>query len=233
MQSSDVRSGIQRSWEIVNALDLGETFSNPLPLAVDEQFRDIVLSDATYIEVYLAGLSRSHYNFLLVDYSYFQFSWEKLDHIRYAYYPNPFLGPAEASISEFKRRRELVESGLITHEEYFALLRDSPAQFRIPAFRYENSPDQRQELRHPCSHMHIGHHGEDRWALNRVLTPFAFTLLVLKHYYSPSWREMGDDPADPYGNSFEARLAQEKSAKCALVPAALFSPKEATSFFFG
>ncbi len=123
MQSSDVRSGIQRSWETVNNLALGETFSNPLPLTVDEQFRDIVLSpDSSYMDVYLMGLNRSQYNFLLVDYSYFQFSWAKLDHVRYAYYPNPFLGPTEASVAEFKRRRELVEAGMITHEEYLTRL---------------------------------------------------------------------------------------------------------------
>lgn len=234
MQSSDVRSGIQRSWEIIRELDLGETYSNPLPLVVEAQFRDAILSaDARYIDVYLLGLNLSYYNFLLTDFSYFQFSWDKVDHVRYAYYPNPFLGPTDASIEEFRRRRGLVESGDITHEEYLALLRDRPAQFRVPALRYENSPEQRRELEHPCSHFHIGYHGEDRWALNRVLSPLAFTLLIVKHYYGLAWQVYGDEPDGPYQNKLEARLAREKADKCVPVVDALFSKLEEKSFFFG
>jgi|SRR6185312_8700076 len=232
MQRSDVRSGIQRSWQAVDDLQLGETFSQPTPLEVDGEFRDIALTPtSTYSDVYLAGLNRSHYNFLLFDYSYFQFSWEKINHVRYAYYPNPFLATDEQNIKDFRRKRELVENGTVTHEDYLALLRDTPIEARVPALRYENSPDQRRELRHPCSHLHIGHHGDDRWPLNKLLSPLAFTLLVVKHYYGNEWRSIGDRDSDQNGNIYDSMLIKEKAEGCVLVSANLFSDKDAASFF--
>ena len=67
-------NGIYRSWEIVDLMGIGETFSDGAPIGVNEEFRDLVLSDkSSYVAVYLAGINLSHYNFMLVDYSYFQF----------------------------------------------------------------------------------------------------------------------------------------------------------------
>jgi hypothetical protein len=170
----------------------------------------------------------SHYNFLRTDYSYFQFSWSSPERVRYAFYPNPF----EGSAADFKRRRELVESGLITQDEYLSMLRDARLDPRVPLLRYEHAPDQYKGLHHPCSHFHIGHHADNRWALNRLLTPLAFTLLILKLYYGSVWRELGLDEADECGNSFETALIEEKT-NCRPIRDALFSALEARSFFFG
>jgi hypothetical protein len=228
MERRDVQNGIHRSWEMVYRLDLGETFSNGASLGVNEEFRDLVLADeSSYLRIYLAGINLSHYNFLLIDYSYFQFSWSSPDRVRYAYYPNPFEGNA----ADFKRRRELVESGLITQDEYLSILHDARLDPRVPLLRYEYAPDQHKGLHHPCSHFHIGHHGDNRWALNRLLTPLAFTLLILKLYYGSVWRDLGLDEADECGNSFEAKLIEEKR-NCRLIGDALFSAIEARSFFF-
>ena len=164
---------------------------------------------------------------MLTDYSYFQFSWSVPDSVRYAYYPNPF----EGSVADFKRQRELVESGLITQDEYLSILRDARLDPRVPLLRYEHAPDQYRGLHHPCSHFHIGHHADNRWALNRFLTPFAFTLLILKHYYGAVWRDLGRDEADECGNSFESKLIEEKT-NCRPISDALFSAIEARSFFF-
>src|SRR6266436_2332379 len=106
MERRDVQNGINRSWKIVDLLDLGETFSNGAPLEINEEFRDLILSNETdFTQIYLAGLNLSHYNFLIADYSYFQFSCLGRDRVRYAYYPNPFAG----SDVDFKRRRQLVD----------------------------------------------------------------------------------------------------------------------------
>lgn len=232
MDSRDVQNGIYRSWDVVNSLQLGETFSNPRPLEVNTEFRDVALSrGSNYVDVYLQALSLSYYNFLLVDFSFFQFSCSGEDRVRYAYYPNPFLGGDEQGIEAFKRRHELVLAGFITQEEYLTLLRETRGEARAPLLRYDNSPDQRKEPHHPCSHFHIGTHGGDRWALNRLLTPLAFTLIVLKHYYGRSWQVRGDDHSDEYGNRYESQLVREK-ANCPLISNAFFSDREARSFFF-
>jgi hypothetical protein len=165
------------------------------------------------------------------DYSFFQFSWSGTDRVRYAYYPNPFIAGRKDELDNFRRRRELVEAGMITHEEYLSLLRDAPVESRVPVIRYENAPDQHNGLRHPCSHFHIGHHSDNRWALNRILTPLAFTLLVLKHYYGAEWSRRGSDERDSHGNVFESRLIEEKK-NCRPILGSFFSEAEAKSFFF-
>jgi hypothetical protein len=228
MERRDIENGIYRSWKILENLDIGETFSNGAALEVNEQFRDVILShDSSYITVYLTGMNLTHYNFLLTDYAYFQFSWSAPENLRYAYYPNPF----EASAADFGRWRELVETGFITQEEYLSILRDSRIDPQMPSIRYEHAPDQYRELHHPCSHLHIGHHDDNRWALNRLLSPLAFTLLILKHYYGSVWREIGYDEQDQCRNSLESALIAEKS-NCRQIGADLFSLLEARSFFF-
>lgn len=234
MQKSDVRSGIQTSWDAVQKLGLGETYGIAFPLEVNEQFRSAILdTTSTYTDIYLLGMRLGFYNFLLMDYSFFQFSWEKTDHIRYAYYPNPFLGPTEQSMADFRRKKELVDADFITHEEFLTLINDAQPQLRIPCIRYENAPDQHRELRHPCSHLHIGHHGEDRWAISRVLTPLAFTLIILKYYYSGRWEGAGKIDQGEYKNELEDKLSSEKKNKCVSISNSLFSAREAASFFFG
>jgi hypothetical protein len=228
MDRRSVQKGISRSWEAVNGLGIGETFANGAPLDVVEEFRNIILSDDTdYITVFLAGLRLSHYNFLLIDYSYFQFSHANIGRIRYAFYPNPFA----QNLADFKRWQELVGAGYLTQEEYLGMLRDTRADFRIPVIRYENAPGQHKGLRHPCSHFHIGHHSDNRWAINRVLTPLAFVLLVVKLYYGTVWREIGDDETDAFGNILESCLVRERT-NCRLIDEVLFTKAEERSFFF-
>ncbi len=198
---------------------------------MNEEFRDKVLSEETaYSDTYLTGLRLSHYNFMLNDYSYFQFSWDREAHVRYAYYPNPYAGGA-GGLETFRRRRELLDAGMINLEEYLALFWDDPPEARAPLIRYENAPDQYKALKHPCSHFHIGNHGDDRWALNRILTPRAFTLLVLKLYYGPIWRERGQDETNEFGNTLEGALIAEKT-DCRPVADTMFTNIERRSFFF-
>lgn len=87
MNRTDVTRGINKTWEIASKLNLNESFANAGLLPLNEEFRDLILSSkTTYSSVYVAGLSLSHYNILLTDYSYFQFSWDRENYVRYAYY---------------------------------------------------------------------------------------------------------------------------------------------------
>ncbi|PLZ00962.1 DUF2290 domain-containing protein [Burkholderia sp. WAC0059] len=232
MDRSDVIRGINRTWDTAELLGIAEVFGNSGILPVNEKFRDLLFSsDTLYTDIYLAGLSMSHYNVLLSDYSYFQFSWERESYVRYAFYPNPFISGKEEDLSKFKRLRELVTAEMITHEEYLSLISDNSSSSGVPMFRYENAPDQRRKFRHPCSHFHIGFHSENRWPLNRILTPFAFSLLVFKAYYGFSWKEIGDNDEQDISNVFERMLIEEKT-NCRLVSAELFEKIEERSFFF-
>lgn len=173
MNRRDVENSIHRSWTFLEKLDLAASFSCPGVLPVNEDFRDLALAAETkYTTLYMHGLQNSHYNILLADYSYFQFSWDKDEDVRYAYYSNPFIATGH-SVDKFKRLNELLSAQMITIEEYHSLLNDVQPEIRVPLIRYENSPAQYVALKHPCSHLHIGFHSENRWAVRRIISAIA------------------------------------------------------------
>lgn len=233
MQKSDVHRGIKTAWQYIVECDLGETVSDPYPLAVDGEFRNLILREnANYVTIFSTGLRLSHYNFLLTDYSYFQFSWSAKDNVRYAYYPNPFLtGRESLSAALLKELNQELADEIITLDEYQNALAEEKPEVRVPLIRYENAPDQYVSFQHPCSHFHIGHHAENRWPVNRLLTPQAFTLLILKLYYADAWRRFWKEVEGGQENALEARLIAARR-ESHLIDDALFSKIEADSFHF-
>ncbi|MCD5975966.1 DUF2290 domain-containing protein [Pseudomonas quasicaspiana] len=233
MNKDSVRSGIGQVWLVAEKLGIAEVYSNPIPLAVNEEFRNLILSgSASYIDVYNKALGLSHYNILLSDYSFFQFGIEGEDNVRYAFYPNPYSSSENEYVEWFRSRQEMVQAGFLTHEEFLSLLSDKVGIGAVPLLRYENAPAQRTKFHHPCSHFHIGFHSENRWPVRRVLTPEAFALLVFKFYYGAQWRAIGDDEDLDVQNSFDRVLISEK-ARCYMVSDMLFEAEEERAFFFG
>src|SRR5271167_3266702 len=107
MDARSVQRSISKSWTAVDQMGLGRSFANPTSLRVMEAFRDISLAkDARYEEIYRRGMELVHYNFMLADYSYFQFSWFGNDNVRYVYYPNPFA-KERSTLTDHQRLREL------------------------------------------------------------------------------------------------------------------------------
>jgi hypothetical protein len=232
MNRQTVQSGINKTWAIADQLEIARAFSNPNLLPLNTDFRDIILSStSTYIDVYLSAMNLSHYNILLEDYSFFQFSMERETYVRYAYYPNPFISGKASDTTSFLKLKELVESELISHEDYLNLLDSKKSLNGKPMFRYENAPDQRTRFFHPCSHFHIGFHSENRWPLKRMLTPLAFSMLVFKQYYGEHWRVIGDDEDPEISNIFERALIEEKT-QCNVISDMLFEKIEERAFFF-
>jgi hypothetical protein len=179
-----VITGIRKLWEVSRAAGIGDIFSNPVPLQPSEHFRYLSNNkEVNYEELYLTGMRYSDYNILLADFSFLQFGISHDEHVRYAYYPNPFLGCSRETMEEIGELREFVEEGIITIEEYLHRISESRRSQHPPLIRYENSPDDYVELAHPCSHFHLGHHNDNRWALQRVLTPAAFGLIVFKLFF--------------------------------------------------
>lgn len=227
MDRRAVAEGIHASWRFFESCLMAESFASPDPLAVDTEFRDMIMSgDATHESLYAYCLNKSHYNLLLHDHSFFQFSWSSENNVRFAYYPNPHVSDHEA-LGKFRRYREMLGEGLLQDEDFGQLVRAMTYRGSIPIFRYENAPGQYKPLAHPCSHMHIGLHGENRWALRRHLTPLAFSMLIAKHYYPVEW-SMGIPEGSISGeNDFEVALVGERR-NCRIVEQ--FSPQEELAF---
>ncbi|MER8528986.1 DUF2290 domain-containing protein [Mesorhizobium sp. M0814] len=232
MNRHDVQTGISQAWKIVDELGLGLTISDPTPLGVNDEFRDICLkSNAPYVDIYELGLKISHYNFSLTDYSYFQFSWSSEDNVRYAFYPNPYLSGDSDAVAKAAKWQELLGAGLISHEEFLAYLRHRPPDARIPLIRYENAPAQYSRFNHPCSHMHIGRHDDNRWAVDRLLTPQAFVLFIVKQYYGSTWRALANEDEEN-GNELETLLIKAKQ-ESRQIGDDFFLQAERRSFFLG
>ena len=231
MTKDDVRYGISKAWEFFDSLGIGEAFITPSPLAVSQDFRKIALSiKSLYSDVYEAGLAHSHYNILLFDLAFFQFSWAGDGEVRYAYYPNPFISGNKEAQVKLQNWREAQVAEILSEEDVSALIAALTTSGTVPLVRYENSPSQYRLFRHPCSHLHIGLHSENRWPLSRVLTPLAFSMWIVKQYYSESW-SLYDDDNHPTGNQLEQDLIDEQ-ANCRILGNELFTPAEAQSLHF-
>ena len=65
-----------------------------------------------------------------------------------------------------------------------------------------------------------------------MLTPFAFTMLMLKHQYPQEWQSVGKNSADATtGNTFETYLLKERRS-LQQIALAFFSPIERQTFRF-
>lgn len=232
MRRTDVESGIYSSWAFLSKIGLALSFSNPATLPVDREFRDLALNpDTAYKDLYMNGLQNSHYNILLIDHSYLQFGWTSDDDIRFAFYANPFVLNGKG-LDNFKKIKDLFEADMLDFEQYSTLLNDAKPESRIPLIRYENSPAQHRGLQHPCSHFHIGHHSENRWAVKRILTPCAFSMLIAKQYYSEFWDTCNTEQTGKSLKVLDEHFINERLA-CREVDADYFDEHEERSFHFG
>lgn len=152
-----------------------------------EEFNRISMDSTDYVEIYERGLSLSHYNILLHDLSYFQFSHRSNLEWALAYYPNPRVSGNSDALHDYKELKLCNERREISDEEYSELLASFPPKNFIPRFRYEYSDDQYEIIRHPIAHFHIGMSGGDRWGVSRKLSPFSFGLLMIKYFQPSIW----------------------------------------------
>jgi len=232
LNSADLARGIRKVWDYAKILKLDEVFSGPTALEASESFKELALSNsANYEEIYLAGLRESQYNILLKDLAYFQFGLGQQGSVRYAYYPNPFLGRSDAAVKDLSELKDFVEEGILDIDEYLHRISELRRPQHPPLVRYENAPAQHVELIHPCSHFHFGHHSDNRWPIRRVLTPSLFSLLLFKHHYSEFWLSTRDIKIGRNGMSIDELLSKSKK-ECQILPVELFTDQESKQFYF-
>lgn len=231
MDRPEFVTSIRRSWEFLAKVTLEETFASSDPLPLSTEFRDMVLAGASsHLDLFSYCLSNSYYNFMLFDHSFFQFGWTTSGDLRYAFYPNPYVSHSSAVYS-FRKYREMLAENRITDDEFLGLAKSLGARGDIPIFRYEYSVSQYVSLAHPTSHMHIGVHGENRWAVRRILTPLAFLMLIIKQYYPDEWALGKFMNGEIENNQFESDLIAERG-NCRIIAPEYFCADEERSFYF-
>lgn len=230
MNKADVMRHIRKSWIYAKALGVDELFSGPTALDASDAFKALSVSPITsYEELYLAGLRDGQYNILLKDFSFFQFGTGSSDGVRFAYFPNPFLGATPDAVAELQEMQEYVTEGIIDVDEFLHRVSEIRRPQHPPLIRYEYSKQQYVESKHPCSHMHIGFHGENRWPVRRYLTGDAFALLIFRLFYLEFWMRAGKIKSGDSELTLDAVLATARE-ECRLLYADEFSAAEVKRF---
>lgn len=187
MKLSEFNSSIRAIVSFFSEVDLWESTVYEVNLPRSEKFNKISLTSDDYVEIYETGLSLSHYNVLLRDLAYFQFSYNGEEEYALAYYPNPRLSGSTKALSTFRELENERDCGELTSEDFDELVAAMPARAYIPRIRFEYSKKQYRQVRHPGAHFHIGMSGEDRWCSGRKLSPRSFGFLMTKLYYPEIW----------------------------------------------
>jgi hypothetical protein len=230
MSEGRFTQSIRSSYDLFNDLGRVRGFRQPTSLLPTSTFNEIALDPGIpYADVFKAGLRLNHYNLLLVDLSYFQFSRDHEGELRLAFYPSPY-GPREfARISEFTR---LLDNDVIDEQTYSQLMDSVATNSRRPLVRYEYSKKQYVAGKHPASHIHFGTYGDDRWVVKRVLTPLAFSALIARLYFSEDWESVTThDQASVRRNELDDLYFGAKHA-CEFTDDELFGPHEERQFHF-
>jgi hypothetical protein len=202
-------------------LGLADILAGPTSLSVNKDFNRIALdTDVPYTDIFFAGLRMGQYNFTLVDYSYFQFSFENSDDLRYAFYPSPFTSGALDQINQLQT--VLVDREAADVELLMNFAEAMAVNYSRPLVRYEYNIEQYEVGNHPVSHFHIGTYGDDRWVAQKRLTPMAFVLLIAKLYFRSYWEVVTDITNERRENEFDLILEKERDG-CALTPGEKFS----------
>ena len=199
---------------LLNELGLLQQVYTTQALRPSGEFVSYALSDnPQYAVLYRLGLRNRDYNFLLNDYSYLQFGHaggnDDLS-LRFGFYANPF-GPVPNLADLFDGA---------DYEMYLQLLEDQDEVSSAMAVRYDVALRDYIELRHPAAHLHIGLDENSRWPVDKILSPLAFTLWMLKLFYPDQWADSHDD-----------RLSRAKS-ECQHLGGELFSPRERDQLYF-
>jgi hypothetical protein len=189
MDKTNFAHDIRGAWRLLSTkLGIGRQIISEMPLNVDHAFRDAALdSETSYADLYKIGLSRSHYNILLHDYAYFQFSLDGTNSWRLGYYPNPWISGAPSAVLKAEELEALEETGAATHEDITELFQEMPYVGSIPPIRFDCSPGQYKEIAHPAAHFHIGMYSKNRWPCSYKIRPVTFSLIIAKMYYNERW----------------------------------------------
>jgi hypothetical protein len=190
MRSGDFAREIRAAWDVLERLSLSRTVSTLASMGVNEDYRRVLLTpNSPYAMVYRAGLSLSQYNFLLSDYSYFQFGYQSSSAWRLAYWPNPWISGVAAAESSVAAWDAAQERGALSDEEVSELVASLTYMGAVPPIRFEYSIEQYRELVHPTAHFHIGLAPNNRWPCAVALGPKTFVMLICSLYYSERWQE--------------------------------------------
>jgi hypothetical protein len=178
------RADLARAFVLLEQLNLA-VYRNYWP-TVDQSTTDLLRSSASYLELYNRYLTFQAHDYLLDDGSFFFFRRNLLDStlLSYGYFESPYGG---SSYTKFITEFGGPDGSWEEYEEYCA---QRPRRHHVLPLRYDWSPSLYREGAHPASHLHMGYESDLRLAVDALLTPLQFVLLVIRQFYVKVWESV-------------------------------------------
>ncbi|OBT10372.1 hypothetical protein A9267_05705 [Shewanella sp. UCD-FRSSP16_17] len=201
--------------------------ANSLDASVE--FKYEARNSTSYKHLYDIGVKHQDFCLMLFDHSFFQFTENKKDEdLRLVYYPNPYQ--FVEYMDQKKEALSLFNSGELTLYEYEQIITEDNSSCDAPVIRYDLSLMQHCKNYHPAAHFHIGFYVENRWPVKRILSPYAFFLKILSHYYPKVWHSKVDIN-NPDINILDINYRKELK-ECSHLEEAYFQKNEEERLYF-
>lgn len=193
------------------------------------EFKYEARHSTSYKRLYDVGVKNQDFCLMIFDHSFFQFTESKeREDLRLVYYPNPYK--FIEYMNQKKEALSMLNSGELSLAEYEQIITEDDSSCDTPIIRYDLSLKQHCKNYHPAAHFHIGFYVENRWPVKRILTPYAFFLKILTHYYQKTWFEKGHKQED--NQNFLDLEYREELRKCSSLDDAFFQPIERERLYF-
>lgn len=171
----------------------------------------------SYKEIYDTAMNKGDYDILLVDNSFFQFSYEesnnKLNQIRYAYYNVPYEVETykEFLNGEGFSYNDVEDEFIEIYEQYIA---EAELKNQVIPIRYDYDLKGYKPIIHTSSHMHIGHNNDLRIPCNKIFLPQVFITFIIRHVYFNEFEKRMND--DIFKVNYFNKISQNKKHKSVL-----------------
>lgn len=201
MNKGSFNRSIADAYKFLKNMGLARACLNTNSLPVSDEFNRASLKGTpSHDDLFFKGLELRHYNFLMSDYSFLQFSLTSEgpeEELRLAYYANPMSDNSDNQPTnpheDIVELEEMFTQGDIDFEEFTQALSENTVNISSPIIRYDVSFNQFQQIKHPISHLHLGINNSSRVATNRIFTPKFFTMFIVRTFYYHYWNLSQDE----------------------------------------
>lgn len=193
---------------------------------ISEEFRSVMYLD-DYENIYKTALKCGDYFCILSDDSFIRFNATKEGSslkLSYSYCPNP---------RDYKTYEEFIkdigfeefEETDMALEEYDQYRSEAKLNSKILPIRYDYDEKSHTVPDHATSHIHFGFFEHVRIPVAKILSPQAFTILIIKNLYYQNWKECHDK--ETY-----KRIETKHKKKCSELLSTLFCEEEKKYLYF-
>lgn len=182
-----------------------------------------------YTLIYKTAMEKHDYDFILKDDSFFQFTYKDgdVEILRFCYYENPYKYLSYVDFLQTELDTSYEECGDDLLKDYQQYVSEAKIKDGVFPFRYDFDGElgNYKELLHPGSHIHIGHNNDIRLPTKQLLTPFGFSIFVLRNKYPYEYDQALKD------STIKSLILKEKSSFCEYNQE-LFSTLDETQLYF-